>query len=106
MLLLFLPFFGQETESAVRSLPLLALTGVAPYLKAAYAAAVLALIGAGILSLILREKTAFWAKNGERLSLLLNAAGALLFMIGRQPYAAVFLFLCLTVKVLMTAKTP
>lgn len=106
VLLLFLPLFGQETAGTVRSVPLLTLTGLAPYLKAAYAAAAVALTGMGILSLILRDRPGFWARNGQRLSLLLNAAGTLLFMMGRQPYAAVFLFLCLAVKVLMTAKTP
>ena len=106
VLLLFLPLFGQETAGTVRSVPLLTLTGIAPYLKAAYAAAAVALTGMGILSLILRDRPGFWARNGQRLSLLLNAAGTLLFMIGRQPYAAVFLFLCLAVKMLLTAKIP
>ena len=106
VLLLFLPLFGQETAGTVRSVPLLTLTGLASYLKAAYAAAAVAMAGTGILSLILRDRPGFWARNGQRLSLLLNAAGTLLFMIGRQPYAAAFLFLCLAVKVLMTAKMP
>ena len=103
---LFLPLFGQETAGTVRGVPLLAWAGSAPYLKAAYAAAAGALAGTGILSLILRDRPGFWARNGQRLSLLLNAAGTLLFMMGRQPYAAVFLFLSLAVKVLLTAKTP
>jgi hypothetical protein len=45
-------------------------------------------------------------KNKSKLSLLLNALGALLFIISSQPYAATLLFIFLTIKGLMLIKWP
>lgn len=92
LLLLFLPFFGERTGDAVIAVSLMGLTGVAPYLKAAYFAAVMAMAVTGILTLALQ-------KGYYRFSLLLNIVGVLLFIISLQPYAAVFLFLFLMIKV-------
>ena len=75
----FLPFFGQEEDAVIQEVSLLFLTGIAPYLKAAYFAAVIGMIVSGILTLALQNcHHAFWVKNKSKLSLILNAVGVLL----------------------------
>ena len=99
VMLLFLPFFGQESDGIIQAVSLLALRGVAPYLRTFYFAVVLSVIGCGMVSLALRE----W-RYKTVLSLALHALGALLFIISRQPYAAVYLFILLGIKVLILTK--
>ena len=99
VMLLFLPFFGQESDGIIQAVSLLGLRGVAPYLRTFYFAVVLSVIGCGMVSLALRE----W-RYKTVLSLALHALGALLFIISRQPYAAVYLFILLGIKVLILTK--
>lgn len=106
-LLLFLPFFGQETNGIIHSVSLLSLGEIAPYLRIAYFAIPVSLIACGILTLVLQNcKQMFWLRGKKYLSLILNAAGVLLFIVSPQPYAAVFLFVFLAIKLLMLAKQP
>lgn len=97
-MLFFLPFFGQAEAGMVRAVSLLSLTAAAPYLRAAYFFTVLSIIGWGILTLVLRTRCK------ATFSLLLDTGGVLLFIISRQPYAAVFLLIFLAIKVLMLIK--
>ena len=106
-MIFFVPFFGQEAAGYVQAVCLMALHGVAPYLKAAYIAAVVSMIVSGILTLALQNYGgALWVRNKRRISLVLNAVGALLFIISSQPYAAAFLFVFLVIKVIMLIKNP
>ena len=101
----FLPFFGQRTEGAVRAVPLLALTELAPYLRVAYWAVVIGMVVWGILTLTLQScQQAIWVKSKSIVSLLLNVGGVLLFMISPQPYAAAVLFIFLMIKVVILLK--
>jgi len=101
----FLPFFGQKADVIIREVSLLSLTEIAPYLRTAYFAAVIGMIVSGISTLALQNCChTFWVKNKSRLSLVLNAAGILLFIIGSQPYAAAFLFVIEAIKVSMLVK--
>ena len=101
----FLPFFGQKADAMIQEVSLLSLTEIAPYLKTAYFVVVIGMIVSGILTLALQNcDQAFWVKNKCKISLAFNAVGALLFIIGSQPYAAVFLFIFLAIKVLMLVK--
>ena len=98
-LLLFLPFFGQETQGGIQAVCLLAASGIAAYLKAAYTVFVLAATLFGVVILALQTcRKSFWLRSKSLLSLGLSAAGVCLFMIGRQPYAAVFTFAFLMIK--------
>lgn len=98
-LLLFLPFFGQETQGDIQAVCLLAASGIAAYLKAAYTVIVLAAVLLGVVILALQTcRKSFWLRNKSLLSLGLSAAGVCLFVIGRQPYAAVFTFAFLMIK--------
>ena len=101
----FLPFFGQKAGAIIHEVSLLFLTEITPYLKTAYFVVVIGIIVSGILTLALQNcNQAFWAKNKNKISLVLNAVGALLFIISSQPYAAAFLFIFLVIKVLMLVK--
>ena len=101
----FLPFFGQKSDAIIQEVSLLSLTEIAPYLRTAYFVVVIGIIASGVLTLALQNcYQAFWVKNKSKISLVLNALGALLFIIGSQPYAAAFLFIFLVIKVLMLVK--
>lgn len=102
LMFLFLPLFGQQTDGGVHAVSLLQLTEVSPYMKALYFAAVCGLALTGVFSLIFKNRSANASIGGrDKLSLAFNAAGALLFIVSQQPYAAVFLFVYLAVKALM-----
>ena len=106
VLFYFLPFFGQKRD-AIEAVSLLSLTGIAPYLRIAYHAAVIGIVVSGILTLAMQNcQQVFWERNKSNLSLAVNALGALLFIISSQPYPAVLLFLFLVIKVLMLTKKP
>ncbi len=102
---LFLPLFGQKTNGAVAAVSLLSLTEIAPYLRVAYFAAVTGIALWGILTLALQNcRRPFWVKEQSKISLALNAAAMLLFIISLQPYAAALLFVFLTIKALLLIK--
>ena len=104
-MLLFLPFFAENADGAIRSVSLIALGGVQPYLKIAYLAALIAMIVMGILTLALQNCQAIaWMKSKTTVSLTLGAILVLIFMISSQPYAAVFAFALLAIKVSMLIK--
>ena len=97
-----LPFFGQKTDGVIREVSLLSLTEISSWLKAAYFAVLLGLIVWGILTLALQNcHLAVWVRNKHNISLAFNAAGALLFIISLQPYAATVLFIFLAGKALL-----
>lgn len=102
---LFLPLFGQTADGMIHEVSLLSLSGIMPLARTAYFAVVIGMIGTGILTLVFQSGFGtFWDRCGRQSSLLLNAAGVLLFIIGRQPYAAAFLFVFLAIKVFMLMK--
>ena len=104
-MLFFLPFFGQKAPPVIQAVSLLSLTEAKLYLRTAYVAAVAGMAFLGILTLALQtSQNPIWMKNKHKLSWMLNAAGALLFIISSQPYAAALLFLYLAVKALMLIK--
>ena len=101
----FVPFFGQKADGYVQAVSLLALTEISAYLKAAYFVMVIGMVAFGISTLVLQNyRGAFWVRNKSILSLLINTATALLFIISSQPYAAVFAFVLLSIKALMVIK--
>ena len=101
----FLPFFGQNITGTILSVSLLSLTGISPWLRASYFVVVIAMICLGILTLALQNyNRIFWTRHKHSLSLTANTTATLLFIISSQPYAAVFAFLFLIIKVLMLMK--
>lgn len=105
VLLLFLPLFGQQAEGVVRTVALPALTGVNPWLKATFIALAVATVLLGVAVLALQNSThPLWTRCRTGLSLLLSTACLLLFILARQPYAAVLTFVFLAVKAWMLLK--
>lgn len=104
-LLLFLPFFGQAAAGGVQAVGLLSLTPISPCLKAAYCALIAASVlwGIGLLALQNWDQ-ALWCRHKTSVSAAVSAAAVLLFLISRQPYAAVFAFVLLCAKVLFLLK--
>ena len=104
-LFFFLPFFGQTADNIIQSVSLLSLSGAEPYLKVVYFAVVIGTIASGIMTLALQNCShTFWVNNKSKISLILNIIGVLVFIISLQPYAAIFLFVYLIIKVLMLIK--
>lgn len=100
-LLFFAPFFGQLVAGEIQEVALINLTAIAPWLKGLYFAGCLGLLLWGIATLALQN----FRKDKTTVSLLLNAAGVLLFIVGKQPYAAAYLFLLLVIKGILFIKT-
>ena len=105
IMLLFLPFFAEKADGIIRSVSLIDLDSVQLYLKIAYFAVVVSMIIMGILILALQNcQCVAWSKSKTTISLILGAITVLLFMISSQPYAAVFAFALLVIKVLTLIK--
>ena len=105
IMLLFLPFFAEKADGIIRSVSLIDLDNVQLYLKIAYFAVVISMIIMGILILALQNcQCVAWTKSKTTISLILGAITVLLFMISSQPYAAVFAFALLVIKVLTLIK--
>lgn len=105
IMFLFLPLFAEKADGAIKSVSLISIDSVQPYLKAAYFAIVISTIAAGVLTLALQNCQAkIWVKSKTIISLILGAISVLLFVISLQPYATVFMFVLLVVKVLLLVK--
>lgn len=102
LMFLFLPLFAYKADGVIRDVSLLNVTTTAPWLKIAYFAVVITTVLYGVLTLALQNYNgAFWVKNKSIISLIIGAIGALMFIISLQPYAAVFLFVFLIIKVMI-----
>ena len=106
-LFFFLPFFGQAADTIILAVSLLSLDMISPWLKATYYAVVTGIVAWGILTLGLQAcRHRIWIYCRSSVSLLLNTAALLLFIVSQQPYAAVFLFVLTAIKVIMLIKKP
>jgi len=104
-LLFFLPLFGQNANGAIHAVPLLSINEMEPWLKSAYVILTVCMVFIGILTLALQNcRNLGWHKSKSVLSLVLHTLAILLFILGRQPYASVFLFAFLMIKVFLPIK--
>ena len=104
-LLLFLPFFADRTMESIQAVSLLGLYGAQPYLKICYLIAVFGSVAIGILTLALQfYQDAPWCKFKTVFSMTLSGVTVLLFVLGLQPYAAVFALTLWIIKLLMLIK--
>lgn len=104
-MLLFLPFFAQRTNGEVQAVSLIALTGAKTYLRIAYYSIVVLTILVGTLTLAMQKsKHGFWLRVICGISLVCNFVAIVLFIVGLQPYSAVFLFVLLLIKILLLVK--
>ena len=98
----FLPFFGQRVDGIIHEVSLLSLTGITSYMRTVYFAVIAVMIVGGLLTFALQNcHWPFWLRNKSKVSILLNAVGALLFILSLQPYAAAMLFIFLMIKLLV-----
>lgn len=98
-MLFFVPFFAEKSNETIQSVSLLALTHVQGYLKTVFLAFVASSVLLGIVILALQNcRKTTWLRSKYWASLLLGVFGVCLFMVCRQPYAAVFLFVFLIIK--------
>ena len=105
LMFFFLPFFGQKANGVIQEVSLLSLNEITTYLKTAYYAIVISIAVYGILTLTFQNcQKVFWTKNRDKISLILNDAAVLLFIISSQVYAGAFLFIFLAIKALMLIK--
>ena len=103
--LLFLPFFAQKSDSIINEVSLLSLSLNSVFLTAVYFVFVAITVVFGVLTLAMQNcKNVFWNQIKSPFSVTLSLLGTLLFIISLQPYAAVFLFLFLIIKVLVIIK--
>ena len=104
-LLLFLPFFGQKADDVIQEVSLLVLNSIQSYLKIAYFVFIGTMILMGIALLVLQNyRQRLWTRYKSILSLALSAVGVCLFIVGQQPYPAIFVFAFLLIKALMLIK--
>ena len=104
-MLLFLPLFASRGSGTLQNASLLMLGGVQAYLRVIYLIAVIGMSVLGILMLALQNwRAVIWQKCKMLLSLTLGTVLVLLFMVSSQPYAAVFSFSLLAIKVLLLIK--
>jgi hypothetical protein len=95
----FLPFFGQRVDGIIHEVSLLSLTGIASYMRTAYFVVIAVMAASGLLTFALQNcQWAFWIRNKSKVSMILNAVGALLFILSLQPYAATLLFVFFVIK--------
>ena len=105
LMFLFLPLFAERSGEAVKSVSLLSLGGVSVYVKIAYFAIIAVIILAGIFALVLQNfDVAFWVKHRYKISAVLGVAATGIFIVTLQPYAALFSFVFLAIKVFMLIK--
>ena len=106
-LLLFLPFFCIRSNNTAQAVSLLSLVPAAPYTKPLFLVAVISLTLCGIAVLALQNaELPVWQRNREKVSLCLSMVVVFLFVVGLQPYAAVFVLTLLVTKALLLIKWP
>ena len=105
ILLLFLPFFGEQMDGAVHEVSLVGLSGTQTYLKVIYYVVVVGLSFLGIMTFLLKNhRKRIWILTKQKLSLYLSVLGVVVFIVGKQPYAAVMIFVFLMVKLKLLIK--
>lgn len=101
----FMPLFGQAADGSVQGVSLLFLTERSLWIRICYFVSTIGLTLWGVLTLALQNCFhPAWVQNKARISLAFSGISVLLFMISLQPYAAVFLFLFLSIKTIMLIK--
>lgn len=106
-MMFFLPFFGERKtqEEMIRSVSMMELSYLAPYMRVAYIATVILIVAIGVLELLSqRIQNRVWEKNRIMISLGLNLFGVTIFMASLQPYAGFFLLCTLAVKGILAIK--
>ena len=106
-LLFFLPFFASRVDNVIESTSLVSLNGVMPYLKILFFTITSASVIIGVITLALQNiDVIWWQKIKTCASVSVGVAALLLFMLSSHPYAAIFAFTLLAIKVAVLVKRP
>lgn len=104
ILLVFLPFFALRQET-LYDVSLVNLNGVSFYIKLVFYAFVIFTSLLGLITISLQNfKNIIWLKTKTKLSLILSVFGTLIFTLCLQPYAAVYVFVFLIIKIILLTK--
>lgn len=112
-MMFFLPFFGQaenglthhSEQGVIRSVSMLELTYLAPYMRIIYFGTVILIVLLGILELLSKKiQNRIWEQNRMMISLGFSLFGVTIFMVSQQPYAGFFLLCTLAVKGILAIK--
>ena len=102
LLVMFLPVFAQRGESSVQAVALVRLSSE---LSVSFYVLIVLMGLTGIAILAFQNaENGFWVKYKYQLSLLLNALTTVWFVVCLHPYAAIYLFVFLVIKVLLLVK--
>lgn len=102
ILLLFLPLFAEGGDGIVRSVSLISLSGLQPYIKITYLIFIALTAVLGVTTLAMQSSpVAFLESIKLKLSLALGVVLVLIFTVTSHPYAAVFAFTLLLIKAIM-----
>lgn len=105
LMLLFLPFFGQDIGGEVVGISLLSLDRIPLYLKLFYFIFVIGIGFYGLITLAFQNaENCFWIEIKRKFSLLFSSLAVVLFVISHQAYAAIFLFFICAIKTLVLIK--
>ena len=107
LLLLFLPLFATRSGEQIIESSLIMLGGVSSYLRVLYFVLTVGTALFGIVTLALQGLTvSIWLRAKAKISLILGALSTFVFTVSLQPYAAVFAFSLLIIKVAILIKRP
>lgn len=105
LLFLIMPFFRQQAGDTVQAVSALSITEISLYMKIRYFTVIILLAFWGAITFIAyKSGNVFFHKYGNRISYILNIIAVFIFIVGMQPYPAVFMFLFLRIKAIMLMK--
>ncbi len=106
ILLFFLPVFGDSGASGTISVALPEVSGVSRWLKVAFIVAVSLTAANGFCTVLIGNfDKPIWNKHRLVTGMALSIVGTLLFIMARQPYAAVFFLSILMIKGVLLMKS-
>ena len=104
VLLLFLPVFGNGTESPA-SVTLFGITGLSPWIKTVFAVVISLTVLNGICGVVISHlDKPVWNRHRLVTGMVLSVTGAAIFILTRQPYAGILCLIMLVVKGLLIGK--
>ena len=104
VLLLFLPVFGNGTESPA-SVTLFGITGLSLWIKTVFAVVISLTVLNGICGVVISHlDKPVWNRHRLVTGMVLSVTGAAIFILTRQPYAGILCLIMLVVKGLLIGK--
>ena len=104
ILLLFIPVFGNGTDSPT-SMSLYAITGISAWIKTLFAFLIGGTVLNGICGVIISHiDRPVWNRHRFVTGIVLSIAGTAVFILTRQPYAGIIYLIILVVKGLLIGK--